>query len=272
MKIKDYANEVANIIREKMYDVEVSVSDVEKNNGIKLTAISVKQIGANIAQNIYVNEMYEKNYSTEKAGEIVMDIIKNNQVPDIDVNFFKDYEKVKTNLRAKLVNMKNEQYAGISAKDYGFDDLKIVPYVKVDLGTDSGSIIIKDEHVKTWNVDIKDIVKTSLENIKDDYDIQSMSDFLGAMGVPGFEESGFDIVTTKDKMYGAISIIAARSEIEDKYPEGYVVIPSSVHEMLVLDKRVVDAGGMAIANMIKDVNASCVAPDEILGDHEYIFA
>ena len=271
MDIKVFAEKVADVVSGLTYDVNVSVQEVVKNNNVKYTGIVVREIGSAIGGTIYINDMYEKGYSVERAGKEVMEIVKNNKKPDIDVNFFKDYEQVKDKLRAKLVNISNEQYAGISAAEYGYDDLKIVPYVKINFGENSGSINILDEHVKTWNVDIKDIVKTALENIKDDYDIQSMSDFLGAMGMPGMDTPGFDIVTNSEKMYGAIGVIAAKETLHDKYPEGYTVIPSSVHEMLVLDKRLVESGGMQLANMIKEVNASCVAPEEILGDHEYTF-
>lgn len=70
-------------------------------------------------------------------------------------------------------------------------------------------------------------------------------------------------------MNGAIAIIKAKERLAQMYPNGYYVIPSSVHEMLVLNMDYTDED--TITGIIRDVNANVLDPKDYLSDHAYVF-
>lgn len=271
MDIRLYAEKVASIVVNKLNTVEVEVKDVVKNNGIKYTGIIIREYGSIVAPTIYVNDLYEGCYSPEDAAVEVLKVYEEHKMPSIpDVNFFLDYEKVKSMLKAKLVNAENKQYAGISAKKYGYDDLKIVPYVNID---GLGTITIQPEHLKKWNKRIQSVVSDALRNMKDDYILKTMQSFIAqSMGLddeddlPASPLNNVFIVTTKDQMMGAIAAITAKKALDEKFNGRYVVLPSSIHEVIVLE----DNDELeSMTDMVKAVNSQCVSPEERLSDKAY---
>ena len=59
-------------------------------------------------------------------------------------------------------------------------------------------------------------------------------------------------------------------DLADKFDENLAVIPSSVHEVLVLPCASIDELG-AITNMVKQVNVESVKPGDVLSDHAYFY-
>ena len=72
------------------------------------------------------------------------------------------------------------------------------------------------------------------------------------------------------KTYGAIVAITETDMLDSKFPKGYYLIPSSVHEMLVMPADI----GISIDDMnemVRGVNEAEVKPEEVLSDHVYDF-
>lgn len=273
MSIKNYALAVIKTINEIQEDLEVEYREVTKNNNTIQHGIMIKELDSNAAPTIYVNEYYDKNICVKDAAENILELYMKSKVNRVDVDFFKDYQSVRPLLRAKLVSAQNEQYAGKIASDYGYDDLKIVPYVMVNINGMEGNITVRDEHLALWNISIDEVVDQALENIKDDYIIQTMdevmNEMMGIPVMPGSPMSYMYVVTNKRKIYGAIAAITAREEIKNKLGENYVVLPSSIHEVICLKN---DNNLDELTDMVRSVNASVVDPADQLSDKAYVIA
>jgi ribonuclease PH len=78
------------------------------------------------------------------------------------------------------------------------------------------------------------------------------------------------VASVPDKIHGA-GVLAYPNFMEDaaqKLGGDYFVLPSSIHEVILVR----DNGQMSaeeLQNMVKDVNASQVSPEEQLTDHAY---
>jgi hypothetical protein len=59
-----------------------------------------------------------------------------------------------------------------------------------------------------------------------------------------------------------------KDKMKDIFPDGYTVIPSSIHELIVIPKEM---SSPAINAMINDVNSSSVSAEDYLSDHRYEF-
>lgn len=273
MSIKNYALAVIRTINELQEGLEVEYREVTKNNNTIQHGIMIKELDSNVAPTIYVNEYYDKNICIKDAAEKILESYKESKVNRINVDFFRNYQSVRPLLRAKLVSAQNEQYAGIIASDYGYDDLKIVPYVTVNINGIEGNITVKDEHLALWNIAIEEVVAQALQNIKDDYEIQTMDEVLNQMTgmpiMPGSPMSFMYVVTNQKKVYGAIAAIIAREAIKNKLGENYVVLPSSIHEVICLKN---DNNLDELTDMVRSVNASVVDPADQLSDKAYVIA
>lgn len=84
---------------------------------------------------------------------------------------------------------------------------------------------------------------------------------------------GIKVLTNTEKFYGAAAIIYGKDMIKDlaeKEGSDIVIIPSSVHECLLLpyDKSM---SFECLNAMVNEVNASEVREEEILSDHVYMY-
>lgn len=190
------------------------------------------------------------------------------------------YEAAKENIKVKLENVNAEQIGVYrSAKEYGFEDLNIVPYVIID-ETEDGvmSTRITEDICRMWGVTATEVIDQGIENL--DYTIQNMSVLIRKIaredGMPEDlidimfpdTDTGMYIVTNKKRLNGASSIIPAQRELNRRFPQGYYVLPSSKHEVIVVPRRY----GLNIdefKEMVTDINGSQVNEKDRLSDNAY---
>ena len=84
--------------------------------------------------------------------------------------------------------------------------------------------------------------------------------------------AGMYVLTNYRKHYGASEILDKYilQEISDKLESDLIVLPSSVHDVIILakDKRM---RYRELAGMVKEINATEVLPEEFLSNHVYVY-
>lgn len=252
MTVVEFANEVASRID------GAKVNVVIKNNGVVKHGIVVKN-ETNISPTIYAEDYID--LGIDEAVEKIKKIITNNQIRnEVEFDWVEDYEEVKKHLRARLVNAKKNTF-GISAEDYGYDDLLIIAYIDVSFMGIDGSIRVTDKLIERWDKELKEVVNDAIENVKDDVVINNMADMIP------FAVEGMYVVTNKKMMYGAIAGLFIKDKMNEIFKDGYKVIPSSIHELIVITNS-----NESCNEIINSVNTECLNEEEYLSDHEYIFA
>ena len=80
------------------------------------------------------------------------------------------------------------------------------------------------------------------------------------------------VATNQVKMHGAIAIKAGDklAEVADRYKTDLAILPSSIHEILLIPVRE-DTKFTELNAMVQEVNATQVAPEEVLSNHAYRF-
>ena len=261
------------------------VVEVEKANGIKLTGITRKSEGSNIAPTVYVDEYFRDNATVEFAAERLDALIKANERPDFDTTVFNDFDKAKGRLRARLYNQKTNTDLYKSAEEYGFPDLIIIPYLfinEIEEGV-AGAKVTKALAIN-WNVSEEEIFRIALENSAKETEILSMKEMvLGIMkkDMPDITEDMVEamlpsdsnpmyVISNTSKCFGAIGAITEKAKLEKMFPNGYVILPSSVHEVIVIpiDEN---ASESELTNMVNEVNSTQVEIEEQLADRAYLF-
>ncbi len=82
-------------------------------------------------------------------------------------------------------------------------------------------------------------------------------------------EVGMFTMSNEAQMNGAAAVFMPEimDALADKYPDGFYILPSSVHEVLIVPKSVMAPTLEELTDMVRSVNATEVSPQDKLSDH-----
>ena len=272
--MRDFAASIALYINEY---TEFEGRVVEKNmpDGSVRYGVSIKRPEENISPTIYVESFYNDCLTVEDAATKIIQIYEDTKVDMPDVGFMTDFEKVKDMLTVRLLPSTFKTEIFRSAKRYGFDDLILVPYI--DLGDilgkgQGGSVLVRQQLISGWGVTKKEVIDTAIKNTKSEKAfVQSLNSFMTEMTGMEMDEipGGPVIITNEKKTYGASAILGQLTKLKKANDGGFFVLPSSIHEVLVLPKMGNDKESLDA--MVREVNMTQVSPEEQLANHAYEF-
>lgn len=275
MTINQYANAIAEAIGGKS-------TPVEKANGVVFYGITKPMKDSNVSPTVYVEDWYKRDVPVDEAAKEIEVIINKNRKKDFDLDNINNFEKVKPMLRARLYNKATKAEVFRDAKE--FDGLIIIPYIELgDMGDGAkGSIKVTDQMVQFWGVTKRTVIDEAVKNTKGKLIIEDMHEMLIQMlveqgypeelvrGMYGEMDVPMYVITNRDKMFGAIQAVLDREVLKKKFPNGYTIIPSSIHEVILIPDANLDEE--YLRETIGEVNVQEVRPEEILGTKPYIFA
>ena len=278
--IESYAEDIKSQVAERLgAGYEVSIRKVTKNNGVTLTGLVARRDGENVSPTIYLDGFYEDR-RWDAADEIADVCIRSASFKGGDITEkVTDAAFARERLCYRLVNMEKNAELLERVPHRDFLDLGIVYYLSVDAGKGSqASILVDSRMARGWGMDEAEMYKIAKENTPRLFPAESggLADVLrGMLGGLFTGDGGPDlrIVTNKGKFYGAAVILYdGVLEAEAERAGGDIfVLPSSVHEVLVLKKE--DGFGVeGMAAMIREINESEVSPEEVLSDSLYCYS
>lgn len=153
---------------EKRIEKSVIVQKLNKNNGIVLYGLTVLEDEINISATIYLEPYYEVYEDT--GMEYILDRLErvyeeNKPEQSFDISKILDYESIKENLRAKLINYElNREYLK-EVPHRRFLDLAIVAYISLEMEEEiegNATITVKNNLQQTWKVDTEELEKETL--------------------------------------------------------------------------------------------------------------
>lgn len=267
--------------------------DVTRNNNVKLTGIAFMKEETDIGPCVYLDKFYRE-YESDgmEFSEIVDEVYrlilkhKDDELPDFDKEGFLNWETVKRNVYAKLVNAEQnkEQLGGMPHRS--FMDLAVVYYAvaRDHAQEEIGLISICNEHMEKWGVEEENLYQMAVMNMRseggaDFTDIETVvSGILPGITFPtgggmNLKDTSMYILTNSRKRYGAAEILDKKTlrMVADKVGDRFVVLPSSVHETIVLPPKD-EAEYGRLADMVRMVNDTQVDVEERLSYHVYAYS
>lgn len=274
---------------EGMFDVSITVN--MKNNGIKCTGISAVSKESNNGPCIYLDDYY-KGYQNksigikETADNIYSQIMESqNDLRNIDVMDFMNWNNIKCHIYAKLINADRNRELLDVIPHRMFLDLAVVYYAAVNVFNiqKTGTVLIHNHHMPIWGKNEETLYQTALLNMRSDGEplFKSMHSILRSSAPEVFHcpesgelslNTGAYVLTNCRKRYGASEILDKNTlkEISDRIMDDYVLLPSSVHEIIILAPDYKTGYG-ELAEMVKEVNTEEVSAEEYLSDHVYVY-
>lgn len=292
MDINSYTEEIAKAISEQNENLIVEVSDVQKNNGLMLKGITMRTKDCNISPVIYTDAFYEHELSIDEAVSKIMEIYNTHKdgMNNFDANIVQNFDAIKDKIIARVINKSRNEIVTNSCPYAQFGDLIVTFVIFVEQGEPLGgtaSIKITNEMMNSWKINLGQLIEVAYTNTKKllPLEVITMSEILKQMmeragGLSPEMEAELAapdhlmyVVSNTSRQFGAYfltdreALIEVASEIKE---DRFFILPSSIHEMIVIpESQVEDTDGLMA--MVKEVNATQVAPDEVLADNVYSF-
>ena len=291
MSFEKFTEDVLKEIYMKMGDTyQIRKRDMVKNNDVKLTGIEVIKEEANIGPCVYLDEFYRK-YESDgmRFGEIVDEvhrlILKHEKdTPDVDLSGFRSWETVRGNIFPKLVNAEQSKELLAKIPHRNFMDLAVVYYAvaRDHEQKDIGTILIYNGHMEIWRQEEENLYQTAMMNMCADGEadlatietvIKRIAPEITFPSVPCNVpwDTRMYILTNRSKRFGAAEILDKRTlrMIADKVGDRFIVLPSSVHETIVLPPKD-ETEYEWLAAQVREVNDTQVDIEERLCKRQII--
>lgn len=286
MTIENYANQVIKVLERfpAFSSAEFQLTTAKKPGNVTLHGISIRMEQAVVAPVYYVDDFLRNGKSAYDMASSIMDRIAHDtaQAMPIGINMLTDWEQVSKRIVMRLIDARkghNDEYLLNRVKT------KIAPGIAViydivlhEMTSDSAtaSVPVTRQLMAMWNVTPCQIHDKALENgpklrpLK----FQSLASLMcELMDMPFAPEEldgipAMDVITNQDTHFGAVAILYPETKgiLEKKYPQGFYLLMSSVHEMLVVPN---DIPVNCLQDMVMSVNDTEVEQQDQLSDSIY---
>lgn len=278
--VEAIVNEIKSIVGE---NTKVDVREVVKNNGLKLTGVTVMRENENIAPTVYLDNYSEDDDVEAIARDIIETLEKaRNITPVIDIESIKNFDNIKDKLVVRLVNYKTNEDILSTMPHIKYLDLAIICCINI---CDDGTIKVTNQFLETWETSRDELFDIAMKNTPNvlPVDGRNMFEYMDElMGGEKVYHEGLDVfdasfmnlylLSNTEKLFGSSTILydGVLETLAAQANSDLVLIPSSVHEWLIMPyDSSMDMD--VLMGMICDVNATEVKQDETLSDHPYIY-
>ena len=268
---------------------EIKLQEVEKNNGLKLTGITIPNGDQRIVPTVYLDSLYQEYINGKDVDSCVGDVADMRIEAQGKAEFFDmgvpdifDYEKMKDKLQMRICD--KEWNTDLLADKVVTEHGDFAAYYAVNLEENRegiSSIPVTVSLMNEWGVSVEQIQADAMMADRNrGVVLMNMNEIIKSM-IFGEEPENLlneklDIETMREpmfcltnaqKMNGASLLLQEdiRKQIGECLGSDYFVLPSSIHEVLILP----DNGLFEVPElnaMVKEVNETQVERQEQLSD------
>ncbi len=255
-----------------------------KNNGCERRGVMVSEEGINISPAIYLEEYYEQFQEGKELDQIVEQILELYKETRFHESWegkcVHSFENVKPSVVYKVINRDENKELLQHVPHRNVLDLAVVCYVLLDLSKHRTAVMmVRDEHLAVWNVTEDEVFCEAEKNVVRllPAKFSTMKDVVAHMlEIPAETDNGEDfmyVLSNEQKNFGAACIFyeGVAEMIGEKLGENYYVIPSSVHEVIIIPESRAPKK-CEIEEMIAEINDTQLDTEEILSYKVYYYS
>ncbi len=306
LSYKEFKEEIKSYMEQQMGNgYEVDICKVRKANiGLidSMTVFEKGKAGDHVSPNIYLEPFYQKykeGMEMQKiSGAIMFEYQRGIENAEVFMDMIPDirnYGTCKDRLYFKLVGTERNRTLLKKVPHHEVMDLSVVPYILLNESEDgTSSVMVSNTMAKSWGVSEEDVVKQAFDNMPrimpakastmkslvetvlgiaaDNEDNEDIIEAASGMASSSEIFSGPFVLTNKRGMNGFAAVLYPRvlKDAADMIGKNLFILPSSVHEsLLIADDGSVEASDLC--KMVKEVNETCVAEDEVVSNSVYFY-
>ena len=244
--------------------VRTELYTVTKNNGTRRTGILFKQEDSNLAPTIYLEEFYQKYLKGQQVPDLADSICSIYQEIRVkktcDCQNLFDFNHVKEHIVYKLIRRDANEELLKQIPYEPFLDLAVVYYIQIDnTRFGSAAIQIRNEHLRYWRVEKEEIRRLAGKNTPRIYPVQ-IQQIVRFMYVATNEQCSLGAAVMRYPDF--------REKVRGMIRGDFYILPSSIHEVILVPESF-GLEPARMAEMVKEINQTGVAPEEVLSDSVY---
>ena len=284
MDYEQFLEQVKADLQEAFPYMDVQIRSVEKLQGESYTGISITPIGSNAGAmmdlrqefQLVQEEMLPLKVSFARIERLAADALE--RIPQVDQRALEDYEQMKDTLIMQAVPVEPNRALLETIPHKTMEDIAIVYRFQLE-HSDRGdaTVLVTNQMLKTYGITAEQLMADAEISApqRNPVSIRSLAEVLSEMSGGMFtpEEVGAPpllVATVRNGVNGAgvMGYPDFFKEAAEQVGGSYFVLPSSVHEILLL----ADDDSMSaqeLSAMVSAVNSQEVQPEEQLGGEAY---
>lgn len=282
---------VLDILREEDQELDCVIGETMKANCVALSSLTFKSTSGNVQPVIYLDNFYEKYLSDDttvaEAARKVADIYMNNKWDgNLDVSAITDYAKVMDRIILDLYNNERNEEALKGLPHVPIENTDLSAFFKILLPQEiqggTGTVTVHHGLFDSWHVSVEELYDAAWANTRRlcPRDFNSMAEVLKDMCTMEVDDELADmfgmppmyVLSTENKTSGSIYMIDPNtlSSLAELLKDNLIILPSSRHEVIILPQHE-NEDFERFKDMVVEVNATQVAPVDVLSDSVYLF-
>lgn len=254
----------------------------QKNN-VVLTGLSIRHDDSMMAPVFYLEKPYQSFLEGKPLHQISQELVlvyRGQEIPSLDHADLMDYKKVKDKVRVRLVSKENNK-AYYKQGPYRIRPMGAeVLYVELERkGEKSLHIHVTNAIAEQWKVPKTELFDTALENTQRSNKVKFCSideiihEMLAGENAEVQEVTPMHVLSNERGEYGATVVLYpdVLGQVRKQLGDDYYILPSSLHELIILPKKDCNMDVKELKSMVRDINQRKVMPEEVLGNEVYEF-
>lgn len=285
MNYQEFVDSVTGFLRESLPGgTRLQLIPLEKNNGIIMDGLSVRKEGKRVAPMIYLDSYYREYLDGRSLRGICDQILECCEDSDFeehfDVDFFREPERVRPTVAYRLINYEKNRELLQEIPHLPFLDLAVIFYsLLTDTPVGHATVLIRNSHLELWGKNTSWLYEAAKENTEKllPKRLVSMEDMIYELseGKQEAEYAGVPmyVLTNSRKSFGAACLLydGVLGECFRRLEESYYLIPSSVHEVILIPASAV-GDSRELCALVQEMNRTQVRSTEVLSDTVYLYS
>ena len=278
---ESFAEDLKTNLQKLGIEADVSEHHIEKLNG-SYDALSVTPKGSGVGVNANFDEIFHAMERGRDYNEVLSGVTESLKgslahMPKFQVSDLTNYAEMKNRLAMEVVSAERNARMLQNVPHEQMEDIAVVYRLVLDSSKDASStVLVTNNLMEQFGITHEQLREDAAENAPRirPLEIKSIEEALNEMpGGFALEPDPDGILFVADvphQNHGAAVIAYPNffEEAAEKLGGDYFIIPSSIHEVLLV-KDTGEMNARDLAALIKDVNATEVAPEDVLTDHAY---
>ena len=285
MNYQEFVGSVTGFLRESLPGgTRLQLIPLEKNNGIIMDGLSVRKEGKRVAPMIYLDSYYREYLDGRSLRGICDQILECCEDSDFeehfDVDFFREPERVRPTVAYRLINYEKNRELLQEIPHLPFLDLAVIFYsLLTDTPVGHATVLIRNSHLELWGKNTSWLYEAAKENTEKllPKRLISMEDMIYELSEgkqePEYAGVPMYVLTNSRKSFGAACLLydGVLGECFRRLEESYYLIPSSVHEVILIPASAV-GDSRELCALVQEMNRTQVRSTEVLSDTVYLYS
>ena len=264
-------------------DYEFQAACVQKINGVEQPVLRIRRKGNSVGIQIGIGDVCDRirkgGNRREAEKELISRVeeglkqIRSGETVLQTGQGILDYREARERLVYRLIQTRRNERLLQQIPHVPYLDLSIVFELYWKQEGQHCSCLVYNSHLEQWGVTPEEVERQARENTP--IRLPAVFDSLEQMLLPMMgglrqEPSGLSVLSNREGFHGAAAILypGELKRAADQLQNDLVVLPSSIHEVLLLPDDPGQDYGM-LTRLVQEINRNEVEQEEWLSDHPY---